>query len=269
MASAEGDADEVDAAARRLIDAVKTPRRRQRPRVAEPLLDAEDLAVQTPDGAIAAWRLGTGPAVLFVHGWEDDNALWGPMIEQFALYGRSAAAIDLPGHGFSEAPLMGSEGAARAVRAAAAALGPIDAVVGHSFGCVALLNALDDGLEARRAVMIASPLPRGLAERLEREGDRLAPPEVVRRALALVEAAGEGNTEREPLKAAGRMRAEVLFIHSLDDEQCPASNSQALAAAWPGARTLYVDGLGHRLVAQDREVAQRVLDFVEGFPFSS
>ena len=42
----------------------------------------------------------------------------------------------------------------------AKALGPIDAVVAHSYGCTAAIVALAQGLEARGAVMIASPIPR-------------------------------------------------------------------------------------------------------------
>ena len=53
------------------------------------------------------------------------------------------------------------------------------------------------------------------------------------------------------------------MIHSMDDEACPVSSSQALASLWPGAELVLVDGLGHRLVAQDDAVLARALEFVE------
>ncbi len=270
MAS-EDEADlRLDQEARSLILDLSRPRRRARPRLAEPLAAAQDLEAPTASGPVAAWRLGEGPAVLLVHGWGDDNALWGPMIVRLAADGWAVVALDLPGHGFSSAGFAGIKPAAEAVGAVAAALGPIEAVIGHSFGCVALTAALDGGLKAAKAVMIASPLPRGLAARLEQERARGAPNALIDRAQAILTAEAADQTPEFDLEAAARrMSATALFVHALDDEQCPWSNSRTLAAAWPGAGTVWVDGLGHRLIAQDDGVAATVVDFLAGLPVSS
>jgi pimeloyl-ACP methyl ester carboxylesterase len=54
-------------------------------------------------------------------------------------------------------------------------------------------------------------------------------------------------------------------MHSMDDEQCPVGNSRAMHDLWPGSELLLLNGLGHRLIAQDAEVVQRSIDFVEDF----
>ena len=41
-------------------------------------------------------------------------------------------------------------------------------------------------------------------------------------------------------------------------------NGERMAELWPGAELLLVDGLGHRFVAQDAQVLERVVAFVEG-----
>ncbi|MGE3143449.1 MAG: alpha/beta fold hydrolase, partial [Hyphomonadaceae bacterium] len=64
--------------------------------------------------------------------------------------------------------------------------------------------------------------------------------------------------------AFARMRAPALIVHSLDDEQCPVSNAERIAALWPRNELALVDGLGHRLVAQDGAVLARIVDFIEG-----
>ena len=128
------------ARAREFMQNLGHPRRRARPRIAPGLMDAEHRMI---DG-IAAWRLGEGPAVLLVHGWEDDNSLWTPLIDALAPYGRAVVALDLPGHGFSEgdrAPLLLS---AAAIAKVADAFGPIDAAVGHSFGCPGIVTAIEE-----------------------------------------------------------------------------------------------------------------------------
>ena len=72
---------DLDAEALALIEEAAKPKRRVRPRLARRLADADDREIDTPHGPVMAWRLGEGPASLLVHGWEDDNALWSPMID--------------------------------------------------------------------------------------------------------------------------------------------------------------------------------------------
>jgi pimeloyl-ACP methyl ester carboxylesterase len=261
-ASLTGEA--LDAAAEALIERATKPRRRARPRLAEQLKDAEDHQVETPAGPVIAWRLGQGPAVLLVHGWEDDNALWGPMIDRLQANGRPVIAFDLPGHGFSPAELTSPGAAGEAVTAVAEALGPVEAVIGHSFGCVALTMALDAGLDVERAVLIASPIPRTRGRSLDRalEGEA---PEVaarVREIMAARQAAASPVFDMEA--AVARLTAKALIVHAMDDEECPPGNARLIADAWPGAELMWVDGLGHRRVAQDSDVIQRAADFVDG-----
>lgn len=247
--------DDIDAQARELLEMMRTPKRRVRPRLAEPLRDAEDRVVETPVGPVTTWRVGEGPAVLLVHGWEDDNALWGPLLERLWEVGRSAVVLDLPGHGFSEAELAGPEGAAEAVLAVGEAVGPVDAVVGHSFGCPVSMLAMKRGLPARRAALIAAAIPRrrGWFDRLAERG---VPEAVLERAAELMPPIYDVEAD------APAMRAEALFVHSLDDEQTPVENAETLAALWPGARLALADGLGHRLIAQDPATLERVVEFV-------
>jgi pimeloyl-ACP methyl ester carboxylesterase len=255
--------DDLDGQARALLQSWSEPRRRARPRVSRSLSEAEEHEIALPSGALAAWRLGEGPAILLVHGWEDDNALWGPLVDRLTAVGRAVVALDLPGHGFSHATDASPRGVSKALREVAKALGPIEAVVGHSFGCVAAIIALAQGLEAKRAVLIASPVPR-TRERRVPDRDTDAPAEVVERAMTLrAEGEDERRTQMEQLIAS--MRVPALIVHSIDDEQCPMENSQRMNELWPGSELLLVDGLGHRFIAQDADVLQRVADFAEGF----
>lgn len=244
----------LDDDARAILERLRTPKRRVRPRLAEPLRDALDQKVETPVGPVMAWRLGEGPAVLLVHGWEDDNALWSPLIERLWEIGRAVVVLDLPGHGFSPAEDASPEGCAAALRAVADALGPVDALVSHSFGGPVAVLAMRQGLAVRRAALIAAAIPRrgGWVERLRGH----VPDAVLDRARAL---AAEAYDVEADVPA---MTAEALLVHSLDDEQTPVENSERLAGLWPQARLALTDGLGHRLIAQDEAVLQRVVDFV-------
>ena len=268
-------ASDPDAEAERVLDALR-PRRRTRPRLAEPLHDARDVEVATPFGPVMAWRLdpwgssGSAPATLLVHGWEDDNALWGPLIGQLQELGRPIVALDLPGHGFSPAEECSIGRAAAALIAVAEALGPIDSLVAHSFGCPVSVRAMAEGLKAERAVLIATPMPSArMAARSARLKEAMGlSDEMVERVQALA-------AQREAIfppfdypALAARMTARVLLIHSIDDDDCEPENSREIADAWgkeTGARAelQWTEGLGHRLVAQDAATLAGVAAFVE------
>lgn len=250
---------DVAARARAFTQNLGYPRRRARPRIAPALIDADHRMI---DG-IAAWRLGEGPAVLLVHGWEDDNSLWTPLIDQLAMIGRAVVALDLPAHGYSEgerAPLLA---AAKAVAGVAAAMGPIDAVVAHSFGCPASVTAIEEhGLAPDRVVLIGSALhQRGQIIRIAERNDISM--DVVEQIFATYEAeVGKPVDWFDLRRIAPAMTAKALILHSLDDDACDYTGAQELADVWPGAELALTDGLGHRMIAQDPSVVGRIVDFV-------
>jgi pimeloyl-ACP methyl ester carboxylesterase len=247
--------DDVDAQARELLEMMRTPKRRVRPRLAEPLRDAEDIRVDTPVGPVTAWRVGDGPGRAAGARVGGRQRAVGAVLEQLWAVGRSAVVLDLPGHGFSEAEMAGPEGAADALLAVAEQVGPVDAVVGHSFGCPVSILAMKRGLPARRAAMLAAAIParRGWFDRL---ADRGVPEAVLTRMGELMGPIYDVEAD------APAMTAEALFLHSLDDDATPVENAETLAALWPGARLSLTDGLGHRLIAQDAAVLQQVVEFV-------
>lgn len=245
--------------ARALLSEVMTPKRRARQRLAEPLRNAQDFEIETPQGKVAAWRLGEGPAVLLVHGWQDDNSLWSPLIQSLADIGIACVAFDLPGHGFSEGDQCPPLLAAAALQAIASQLGPIDAVVTHSFGGPVTGFALLNGFAARRIVLIAPP--RGRNKRwFDFAEERGIPQEVVHRARELYAAEAGLNASFD--LAAIANPTETLVIHSMDDDAVEWENGEAIAQQWPNAEFVLCDGLGHRMVAQDRGVIERVVSFV-------
>ena len=249
----------LDEQARALLTEVMTPKRRARQRLAEPLRHAENFEIETPAGKIAAWRLGEGPAVLLVHGWQDDNSLWSPLIQALADIGIASVAFDLPGHGFSQGDQCTPARAAAAMETIAGQLGPIDAVVTHSFGGPVTGFALMNGFNARRIVLIASP--RGRNKRwFDFAEERGISEEVVHRARELY-AADAGLRATFDLAAVAHP-AETLVIHSMDDDAVEWENGKAIADTWPNAELVLCDGLGHRMVAQDRGIIERVVSFV-------
>ncbi len=159
--------------------------------------------------------------MLLIHGWEDDNSLWSPLIDALTERDRSLVAFDMPAHGFSDGEWGLHPQAGDAVLAVAAALGPIDAVVGHSSGAAIAALALREGLAVERAVFVAPPLR--AANRWLRVADRLG---YSRDVAAAAQATYEERIGRA--RAGFDLRTELptldvdlLVVHSVDDERMP------------------------------------------------
>ena len=100
--------------------------------------------------------VGTGPALVFVHGLGSDRTRWAPVVERLAGEFR-CISVDLPGHGASGDEGCDALSATVAVRETWTALDvEVPIVVGHSLGSVvALLSA---ALFAPRSVVAVDPV---------------------------------------------------------------------------------------------------------------
>lgn len=234
-------------------------------------------AAESPlSGPVAAWSFGSAskatPAVLLVHGWEDDHRSWAPLIDRLVARGYRVLTLDLPGHGRSPARLTSIPVLAAAVAAVgreAAAIGavstdrPFKAVIAHSLGGTAtLIAATELGLRAERFAILAAPNhPRLFA------GAMMKMLGLDRQQTAAVFAAIERLVGRtmDSLYLPPKLRslnAPGLILHSRDDRTVPLQHSQENAAAWPRAEFRILDGLGHRRLMTDAEVHGMLLHFI-------
>lgn len=244
-----------------VLQAFLTPRLPSAP-APDFLPGAERLRIDTPSGRVALQRLGQGPAVLLLHGWEGQAADLAAFAPPLLAAGFQVLAMDLPAHGDSEGRQTNIPHSARALRAVGDALGPLHAVIAHSVGSAVLAEALHAGLAAGRAVLIAAPAHYaayarqvGLLAGLDTAG-------VARLLDLLREPLGIDIHEVSLPSRAAALTQPALFMHSADDRVVAIADSEASATAWPGARHLRLDGLGHRRILQEPAIVAEALQFI-------
>jgi pimeloyl-ACP methyl ester carboxylesterase len=215
-------------------------------------------------GAMAVYRRdGAGeperPTVLLVHGWAGDAMQMRSLADTLHGAGLNPVMLDFPGHGRSGAWRATLPQFVRALWAASARLGPLQAVVAHSLGAVAAAHAVANGLPVQRLALLApSPPPALFLHWFTRSlglGDAL--PARMHSAIERVE--GVALTRFDPAWLGPRMALPTLVVHDEGDRVSPLAVGERLAGAIPGARLLTTQGLGHRRVLADATVAGAVL----------
>ena len=237
-----------------------TPRRHQRPAWETDIARQGSRVRVGPN--LASRAFGSGPLVLLVHGWEGRGTQLGRFVEPLVGAGFRVIAIDLPAHGESAGTTTDLIECTEALRKVGRDVGPIAAVVTHSFGGAITTLALERGLDAGAVVLIASPS---------------SIDDVLRRFETLIglsaAAADAFRTEiqrRTRVKLAdveifervAELNVPALIVHDRGDGEVPFDDAERLAGRWPGATLVATDGLGHRRILKDDDVIRRAVAFV-------
>ena len=212
---------------------------------------------------VAAWRWGIGPTVLLVHGWEGRGSQLGALVAPLVEAGLSVVTFDAPAHGDSPGSHLYLTDHADAIADVVAAIGPVHAVVAHSFGAAAILLAYErHGVDAPRNVMIA---PNVLIDDAIHKFARAVALDDRDRTSFERHLAGASGVPVDALsvdRLAGPRDAALLIVHDRGDREVSVKHGDRLARAWPNAQLVLTDSLGHRRILRDDAVIARVVGFV-------
>jgi pimeloyl-ACP methyl ester carboxylesterase len=255
-------------ASRVAADLFMTPRRYPAPpRETEILANGTPFTVRVgASSEVRAWRFGEGPAVVLAHGWEGRGSQLTPFVAPLVERGYSVVTFDAPGHGASpgsRSSLPHFSWALRGVADAIATETVPHAIVAHSLGCAAATLALRDGLAVHRLVYLAPPL--NPVDYTARFGDILGLDSTTIRGMQMriEERFARKWSDYSLAESARAMHTPLLVVHDRDDRDTFWTEGAALAEAWPGARLLTTEGLGHRRILRDAAVIEEVTRFVD------
>jgi pimeloyl-ACP methyl ester carboxylesterase len=213
--------------------------------------------------ALDALSWGGGErVVLLAHGWEGRGPQMGRFVDPLVAAGFRVVAFDGPAHGRSPGKETDLLHYSRAIASAAAAVGPVHAVVGHSFGGAASMMAVTaGGFTPEKLVLVGSPASisyplgqfRSVLDIPENIWGRFIQRMERRLGMSIAEA-----TLNRDLPIPG------MVIHCQDDTEVEFANAERIHAAWPSAQLVAVNGLGHRRILKDPKVIAAVTAFLSG-----
>ncbi|MBC8023779.1 MAG: alpha/beta fold hydrolase [Burkholderiales bacterium] len=217
---------------------------------------------------LTAWRFGAAdrPAIVASHGWGGRGAQFRAFVPALLDAGYQVILFDHVGHGLSggdESSLI------HYMRGLDAVVGRIESqgakvvgLIGHSLGAAAAGAWLNANRSEMHAVLIAPPTS------IERYSGwfarRVGLPESLRSQMQerFERRLGHRWDEFELPQSVRHVRAKALVVHDAGDREVTPASGLALARAWPGARFLRTEGLGHRAILRDPQVVVDVVDFI-------
>jgi pimeloyl-ACP methyl ester carboxylesterase len=221
----------------------------------------ETLTVGKAPVAVYSW--GSGPVVLFVHGWSGRASQVAAFVEPLQAAGFRVVAPDAPGHGASPGNSTNILECTEALLMIQQRYGKPAAVITHSFGGMVMAYAMNHGLHAQCAVLIAAP------------ADARSQVDVFTRALAMHPGVVANLCKRlekrfehdfwERISTECNVRKlsiPALIVHDLRDLSVPLQHGERIARAWPGAQFMKTQGLGHGRILKDAGVIDAAVSFI-------
>ena len=222
------------------------------------IMDAHGLPVR-----IYQWGTPNAPKVLFAHGWSGRGTQCAYFIEPLLQAGFQVVSFDGPAHGETPGKQTSILQFADVILQIDKQYGPFDSAITHSFGGMLLAYAMTLGMNIKRIVCICPPdkfdtIFNGFQHTLNL-------PDVVMRVVNNKFYATHGYHLREAISTINtvkKLNNHALIIHDADDTDVPLSCGKNVADAWPNAKFIKTEGLGHRRIMRDADVIKTSIEFL-------
>jgi pimeloyl-ACP methyl ester carboxylesterase len=207
--------------------------------------------------------------VLIMHGWTGESSFMTAMAEAVRRSGFRVVLFDLPAHGLSSGRSTNLIDCARAAVSVAEQLGPVHALVTHSFGGLISLVAaeghapMQGKLSAKHIALIASP--NHLSDVTDHFARHWGLDDAGRRAFEhrLERIGGRSLGCFSAVKLIPASGLSGLVIHAPDDVDVPYRCAEEIVADVPNMQLHSFNGLGHRNILFASPVARTVTSYLK------
>lgn len=205
----------------------------------------EIATVETAQGKMMTYRLGSGPTWMLTHGWSGSSNQFFPLMEYIAAAGFTALAYDHPGHGKSD----GKEGSIPAFLKALDDIlnhqESIEGVIAHSMGGATLLESDHPVLMGKPIILVAPVLKywENLFGTVEASGYSM---KLFKEVVAKVsEEYGVRIEDIDPFRKLATRQSPVFIVHDKSDRFAPFGVSKEASEHFGHVTLVETEGLGH------------------------
>ncbi|MDX1585210.1 MAG: alpha/beta hydrolase [Balneolaceae bacterium] len=227
---------------------------------------AEIRAENVGGKTIKLFRWGSGnKTALLVHGWEGNAGSLGGFVEPLTNNGFRVISFDGPAHGESSGYFTNLVEFSGVVGDLMKRVGPIDAVISHSFGSGAAVLALhrNPEIQLRNLVMVTAPDELKHVIREFSELMHLTDQQHQRLVRFISKRFGVPARELVLHKMIPEIRVDrVMLLHDPEDRVLPFSGARRIAEASNKLQLVKAENRGHYRILWDSDLIRTVTGFV-------
>lgn len=212
------------------------------------------------------YEWGKGEKTVFlIHGWEGMALDFYKMIPVLLEAGYKVVAMDGPAHGGSEGKITNLLHFKETMHTFFDKYGMPYAIIGHSMGgASAAYLLMEPGVTVKRFVMVTIPIS---SKKFFDEVFELLKVPVKMQRVFYKGMEKEFNTPIESMDLAIRKEkikaAKALVIYDEQDEEIAPEDVEAFLEKRPSFERMKTVGAGHNKIIRNKEVIQRIIDFLE------
>ncbi|MBF03824.1 MAG: alpha/beta hydrolase [Flavobacterium sp.] len=199
--------------------------------------------------------------ILLVHGWSGRGTQLVKIADKLIDQGYSTISFDAPAHGKSPGNTTLMPEFIESILELEKKYGPFDYAVGHSLGSMSILNAIKEGLQIKKAVIIGSgdsvnDILKDFVSNLKLK------PNIATKMRALFEKKYQIDMESySAYIAAKKCPIPILIIHDVNDEDVPYTASENIHKNLKNSTLLLTEKLGHRKILGNEKVVETIIHF--------
>lgn len=201
--------------------------------------------------------------VLLVHGWSGRGTQLVKIADDLLSKGFSTISFDAPAHGKSGSKTTLMPEFIASILEMEKQFGPFEYAIGHSLGGMSILNAIKEGLKVKRAIIIGSgDLIKDILD------DFVLKMELKPQVATMMKNYFENkyNMSMESYSAslaAQSIQIPVLIIHDEHDDEIAVKAAHNIHRHLKSGGILITERLGHRKILGDKNVIQKILNFIK------
>ena len=218
---------------------------------------------------VQVYEWGSGSrTVLIAHGWGSRASRFAPLAAALVARGWRVLALDAPGHGLSPGRSSSLPQFMAALDAVAVALGPVQALIGHSLGALAIVCARSSSAPSwfsalRKVVLISMPSGAPFLVEAFHGMFGIQPATASHLQKLFRRRFGTGPKFFVAAPAAAISHVPTLVIHDRSDDIVPFAHGEELLPALGNARLLTTEGLGHSALTRDNATMLAIGEFLD------
>lgn len=200
--------------------------------------------------------------VLLIHGWSGRGTQLFKIADKLLENGFMTISFDAPAHGKSTGKTTMMNEFVKTALFLEKEFGPFEIAIGHSLGGMAVLNAVKQGLNIKKAIVIGAgdvitDIIKEFVAKIE-----LKPKMVDNIKKLFYKKFGEDIDNYSAYIAAKNVKIPTLVLHDTEDDAVPVSCAHHIRQNLEQGEILITHGLGHSRILKDTKVIHRIVEFI-------